>query len=56
MYPRLADWLAVRRRVDPNGVLRSDLSRRLAIATEATSPNSVATRSSSDDEPTKAGK
>ena len=31
MYPRLEDFLAVRRRVDPIGVFRSDLSRRLAL-------------------------
>ena len=32
MYPRLADMVAVRRRVDPEGVLASDLSRRLGIS------------------------
>jgi decaprenylphospho-beta-D-ribofuranose 2-oxidase len=31
MYPRLEEWNAVRSRVDPQGVLASDLSRRLAI-------------------------
>lgn len=31
MYPRLDDFLAVRRRVDPTGVFRSDLSRRLSL-------------------------
>jgi decaprenylphospho-beta-D-ribofuranose 2-oxidase len=31
MYPRLDDFLAVRRRVDPTGVFRSDLSRRLEL-------------------------
>jgi len=30
-YPRLEDWLAVRRRVDPAGVWASDLSRRLQL-------------------------
>lgn len=31
MYPRLGDMSRVRRRVDPEGVLASDLSRRLGI-------------------------
>ncbi|MRJ77737.1 FAD-binding protein [Aeromicrobium sp. SMF47] len=31
MYPRLDEFLAVRHRVDPHGVLRSDLSRRLDL-------------------------
>lgn len=31
MYPRLADFRAVRRRVDPDGVFASDLSRRLEL-------------------------
>ena len=31
MYPRLGDLAAVCRRVDPEGVLASDLSRRLGI-------------------------
>jgi decaprenylphospho-beta-D-ribofuranose 2-oxidase len=30
-YPRLAEWQAVRRRVDPDGLLQSDLSRRLGL-------------------------
>lgn len=30
-YPRLDEWLAVRRRVDPAGVWASDLSRRLGL-------------------------
>jgi decaprenylphospho-beta-D-ribofuranose 2-oxidase len=31
MYPRLDEWAAVRRRADPQGVLVSDLSRRLDL-------------------------
>ena len=31
MYPRLGEWNEVRHRVDPNGVLSSDLSRRLRL-------------------------
>ena len=32
MYPRLPEWLAVKKRVDPSGVFASDLSRRLHLA------------------------
>jgi decaprenylphospho-beta-D-ribofuranose 2-oxidase len=31
MYPRLAQWQAVRDRVDPDGVMQSDLGRRLGL-------------------------
>ncbi len=31
-YPRLAEWQAVRQRVDPHGVWQSDLGRRLRLA------------------------
>lgn len=33
MYPRLAEWQAVRRSLDPTGVLISDLARRTGLAT-----------------------
>lgn len=32
MYPRLAAWQEVRARLDPDGILSSDLARRLGIA------------------------
>ncbi|HEX8742398.1 MAG TPA: FAD-binding oxidoreductase [Thermoleophilaceae bacterium] len=32
MYGRLGEWRAARERVDPGGVMRSDLARRLALA------------------------
>jgi decaprenylphospho-beta-D-ribofuranose 2-oxidase len=31
MYPRIDEWLAVRERVDPDGVMQSDLGRRLGL-------------------------
>ena len=31
MYPRLEEFLAVRREADPDGILNSDLARRLEI-------------------------
>jgi decaprenylphospho-beta-D-ribofuranose 2-oxidase len=34
MYPRLAEWRETRRRVDPEGVLQSDLTRRLGLLEE----------------------
>ena len=35
MYPRVDDFLEVRRKVDPEGVLRSDLGRRLGLCADA---------------------
>jgi len=32
MYPRLPEWRAVRNRLDPEGIMRSDLGRRLGLA------------------------
>jgi FAD/FMN-containing dehydrogenase len=34
MYPRYADWLEVRRRLDPQGVFDSPFTRRVGISTE----------------------
>ena len=31
MYPRIAEWIEVRRRVDPDGVFVSDMARRLEL-------------------------
>jgi decaprenylphospho-beta-D-ribofuranose 2-oxidase len=31
MYPRLGELATARRRVDPHGILESDLSRRLGL-------------------------
>jgi decaprenylphospho-beta-D-ribofuranose 2-oxidase len=31
MYPRLGEFRALRERIDPEGVLHSDLSRRLGL-------------------------
>ena len=32
MYPRLAEWRALRNEADPHGVMRSDLDRRLNLS------------------------
>ncbi|HBY23908.1 MAG TPA: decaprenylphosphoryl-beta-D-ribose oxidase, partial [Propionibacteriaceae bacterium] len=32
MYPRIGEWLDVRRRIDPDGVFASDMARRLELA------------------------
>jgi decaprenylphospho-beta-D-ribofuranose 2-oxidase len=31
MYPRIDEWIAIRRKVDPNGVFASDMARRLEL-------------------------
>ncbi|BBZ78275.1 putative oxidoreductase [Mycolicibacterium anyangense] len=31
MYPRIDEWIAVRRKADPNGVFASDMARRLEL-------------------------
>jgi decaprenylphospho-beta-D-ribofuranose 2-oxidase len=38
MYPRIDEFLAVRDRVDPDGVLRSDLGRRLGLCVDGEPP------------------
>ena len=38
MYPGLDAWKATRRRVDPGGMLRSDLARRLGLVDEGARP------------------
>ncbi len=38
MYPRVDEWQAVRNRVDPDGVLRSDLGRRLGLCSDVAAP------------------
>ena len=32
MYPRIDEWIAVRRKVDPDGVFMSDMARRLELS------------------------
>jgi decaprenylphospho-beta-D-ribofuranose 2-oxidase len=31
MYPRIDEWIAVRRNADPHGVFASDMARRLEL-------------------------
>jgi decaprenylphospho-beta-D-ribofuranose 2-oxidase len=38
MYPRLEEWNALRARLDPAGVMRSDLARRLALTAPVREP------------------
>ena len=38
MYPRVDDFLAVKASVDPDGVLRSDLGRRLGLCADTAPP------------------
>ncbi len=42
MYPRTDEWLAVKDRVDPGGVLQSDLGRRLGLCDVRRSPVTAA--------------
>ncbi|HLI75100.1 MAG TPA: FAD-binding oxidoreductase [Acidimicrobiales bacterium] len=44
MYPRLAEWRAVRERVDPSGTMSSDLARRLGVTGPARSTRRRTTR------------
>jgi FAD/FMN-containing dehydrogenase len=41
MYPRLDDWLATKRVIDPQDRFASDLSRRLGLCSRVDIPNSV---------------
>jgi decaprenylphospho-beta-D-ribofuranose 2-oxidase len=38
MYPHLSEWEAIRARLDPAGVMRSDLARRLGLTARARQP------------------
>ncbi|HEV3280207.1 MAG TPA: FAD-binding oxidoreductase [Acidimicrobiales bacterium] len=49
MYPRVDEWLAVRDRVDPDGVMQSDLGRRLGLCRAARPEPTVRTRASRGD-------
>jgi decaprenylphospho-beta-D-ribofuranose 2-oxidase len=52
MYPELDRWLAVKDRVDPDHLLRSDLGRRLGLCRSGTpAPGGVGSAPPSDDTP-----
>jgi decaprenylphospho-beta-D-ribofuranose 2-oxidase len=40
-YPRLDEWKAVRDRVDPDGVFRSDLARRVGLVDHASTARRI---------------
>lgn len=44
MYPRLGEWREQKRRVDPEGVLRSDLSERLRLVEDTAAGSGAARR------------
>jgi decaprenylphospho-beta-D-ribofuranose 2-oxidase len=51
MYPGVDDWLAVRERVDPDGVMQSDLGRRLGLCGPAEARHTAGRRRAPDRKP-----